>query len=89
MAAHRWHVHLSEAADQDFVGLLSWTRRTFGVRQAETYRDTIIAALTALADGPENAGGNTRDEISPGLYSLHVARRGRHGRHLVLYRVAK
>jgi toxin ParE1/3/4 len=38
--------------------------------------------------GPSIAGGNNRDEISPGLYSLHVARRGRHGRHLVLYRVA-
>jgi toxin ParE1/3/4 len=30
-----------------------------------------------------------RDEIQPGLRSIHVARHGRRGRHLVLYRIAE
>ena len=31
-------------------------------------------------------GSRTRDEILPGLRALHVARHGRRGRHIILYR---
>jgi toxin ParE1/3/4 len=33
-------------------------------------------------------GSLARDEVAPGLRSLHAARRGRRGRHVVLDRVA-
>ena len=50
------------------------------------YRRTLIAALTSLHEGPILPDSKARDEIQPGLRSLHVARRGRRGRHFVLYR---
>jgi len=50
------------------------------------YRRTLVAALTSLHDGPYLPDSAARDEIQPGLRSLHVARRGRRGRHFVLYR---
>ena len=46
---------------------------------------TLVAALEA---GPEIAGSAARDEIPPGLRSLHVGRLGRRGRHFILYRPA-
>lgn len=66
--------------------ILQWTMENFGRRQASVYRRTLITALTALHAGPFVAGSLARDEIEPGLRSLHVARRGRPGRHIVLYR---
>ena len=47
---------------------------------------TLIAVLTSLHDGPYLPDSAPRDEIHPGLRSLHVARQGRRGRHFVLYR---
>jgi toxin ParE1/3/4 len=34
-------------------------------------------------------GVKPRDEIAPGLLTLHVARKGRHGRHFLLFRVSR
>ncbi len=34
------------------------------------------------------AGAKPRDDIAKGLLTLHVARRGRKGRHFVMFRVA-
>jgi toxin ParE1/3/4 len=84
----RWRIRLSEAAEQDFVSILRWTAETFGPRQARTYRETLLTALTALADGPDVIGSRPRDEIQPGLRTLHVARHRRRGRHIILYRTA-
>jgi len=84
----RWRVRLSEPAEQDFVAILDWTTQNFGRRQARVYRRTLIAALAALHDGPDLPGSVVRDEIQPGLRSLHVATKGRRGRHFVLYRTA-
>jgi toxin ParE1/3/4 len=84
----RWHVRLSEPAEHDFLAILDWTAEKVGRRQASVYRRTLIAALAALHDGPDVPGGVVRDEIQPGLRSLHVARKGRCGRHFVLYRTA-
>jgi len=88
VADHRWRIRLSVAAEQDLVVLLRWTAEVFGVRQAQVYRDTVIAALAALGDGPDVPGSRARDEILPGLRTLHVARSGRRGRHFVLYRLS-
>jgi toxin ParE1/3/4 len=84
----RWRVRLSEPAEQDFLAILDWTAENFGRRQARVYRRTLIATLAALHDGPDVPGSVVRDEIQPGLRSLHVPRNGRHGRHFALYRTA-
>ena len=34
-------------------------------------------------------GAKARDEIAPGVCTLHVARHGRKGRHFVVFRVAE
>ena len=60
----------------------------FGATQADAYLQTILASLDELEGGPTLVGVKKRDELLPGLMSLHVARHGRHGRHVLLFRVA-
>lgn len=79
----RWRIRLSASAEQDFEAILRWTVEAFGIRQAEVYLDLLLAALAALAHGPDVPGSKLRDEILPGLRILHVRRPGRH---FVLYR---
>ena len=88
MVERRWRVRLGAAAELDFANILKWTSENFGVRQSRVYRDTTVQAIGELADGPDVAGSKARDEIMPGLRTLHVARHGRRGRHFLMYQVA-
>jgi toxin ParE1/3/4 len=88
MAQPGWRVRLGAAAELDFANILKWTTENFSARQSRIYRDTLVQAITALADGPDIAGSKPRDEITPGLRTLHVARHGRRGRHFLMYRAA-
>ncbi|KJC54807.1 plasmid stabilization protein ParE [Bradyrhizobium sp. LTSP849] len=88
MARQQWRVRLGAAAEVDFANILKWTTENFGPRQARVYRDVLVQAIGELADGPEVTGSKTRDEIAPGLRTLHVARRGRRGSHFLMYRAA-
>jgi len=87
MAGPKWRVRLSAVAELDFANILKWTTENFGARQARIYRDTLIRAIGELAGGPNPAGSKARDEIMPGIRTLHLTRHGRRGRHLLLYRV--
>ena len=82
-----WNVRLSASAEADFEHIIAWTVTQFGEQQALRYADTILSALAALSEGPSILGTRARDDISKGLLSLHVARQGRKGRHLILFRV--
>ena len=84
----RWRVHLTAAAERDFRNILRWTSKHFGTVQASAYADTLTRAIEALTAGPRIVGARNRCEIAEGLMTLHVARGGRKGRHLVLYRIA-
>ena len=88
MPPRRWRIRLSAEAERDFASVIRWTAETFGARQATIYRDTLTAAVAALAEGPDAPGSAPRDEILAGLRTLHVARAGRRGRHFILYRAA-
>ncbi len=81
-----WRVRLGAEAEKDFAAILRYTRDEFGRGQAKTYKQTLLDALGALSQGPDVTGSAARDEILPGLRTLHVARRGRRGRHFILYR---
>jgi toxin ParE1/3/4 len=81
-----WRVRLGAEAEKDFVRILKYTADAFGERQAAIYQTTLIDALTALHSGPDVSASASRDEILPGLPSLHVARQGRRGRHFIMYR---
>ena len=87
MAEPRWRVRLGAAAELDFANVLKWTTENFGARQSRIYRDTLVQAIGEVAKGPDVAGSKARDEIMPGLRTLHVARHGRRGRHLLMYRI--
>ena len=84
----QWTVRLSAAAEKDFQGIVEWTIEHFGEAQALVYAETLALALAALAAGPSLVDAKQRDEILKGLCSLHVARRGRKGRHFVMFRIA-
>ena len=82
-----WRVRLTAAAESDIRKILQWTAARFGLAQARIYGETLTRAIQALTAGPHLAGSRRRGEIAEGLFTLHVARGGCKGRHLVLYRV--
>lgn len=69
---------------------MRWTKDQFGEAQLRVYAQTLTAALEVLADGePTTIGAKARNEIVGGLFTLHVARRSRKGRHILLFRVGQ
>lgn len=87
--ARNWTVRLTAAAEADFEEILRWTVDQFGDVQARIYAETVSAALNDLTAGPTVVGARKRDDILKGLFTLHVARKGRKGRHFVLFRVGR
>ena len=83
----RWRVRLAAVAEEDFRNILRWTAERFGETQARLYAETLTRTVETLTAGPRVPGSQGRDEIAEGLMTLHVARGGRKGRHMVLYRV--
>ena len=88
MTPTHWRIRLGATAEQDFAGILNYTKDTFGLHQAEIYKTTLIEALALLENGPDVLGSAARNEILEGLRTLHVARHGRRGRHFIMYRAA-
>jgi toxin ParE1/3/4 len=85
----RWRIVLGREADRDFEMIMTWTADRFGARQADNYRKVIDATLQELRrSGPDILGSKAREEIRPGLRTVHVARHGRRGRHVILFRLA-
>lgn len=82
-----WTIRLSAAAQNDFAGIIDWTIEQFGKRQATTYARALTAAIQELDAGPSQAGVKQRPEIGDGMFTFHVARRSRKGRHFILFRV--
>jgi len=87
--ARSWAVRLTAAAEADLEDILHWTVGQFGEAQARVYAETLSAALEALTAGPTAPGIKARDDIARGLFTLHVARLGRKGRHFVVFRIGR
>ena len=81
-----WRVRLADQAALDLLDIATWTAENFGPRQAEHYAETMTLAIEALHDGPMPPGCKARDDIGPGIRTLHVARQGRKGRHFVVFK---
>ncbi len=86
MTGENWRVRLSAAAVADFHAILDWTAERFGAAQARAYQQTLIDALDALRGGPKAIGARPRNDVGRDLYTLHVARNHRRGRHFILFR---
>ena len=84
-----WTVRLSASAETDLQNILEWTLAQFGAAQVRNCAETLSAALETLTYGPAIAGVRARDDIANGLFTLHVARLGRKGRHFLLFRAGK
>jgi len=84
-----WTIRLTRAAEDDFQQIIHWPAANFGRRQAGTYARTLAMPVEGLRGGPKVAGARPREEIGPGIHTLHVARRGRRGRHFVVFRTSR
>lgn len=85
--AERWTVRLSAAAETDYRQILHWTLKNFGATHAKDYAAVLTSALQALCAGTRTVGVKAREEIGANIWTLHVARQGRKGRHFILFRV--
>lgn len=84
-----WRVRLADQVERDLMEVVHWTAERFGRQQADVYAETLALAIEALHGGPDPVGAKRRDELGPGMSTLHVARHGRNGRHFVVFRVAE
>ena len=83
----RWQVRLTERAEGDYADIVRWTAVHFGVRQARTYATTVRRAVRALDAGLSLVDLRRCNELGQDVATLHVARQGRKGRHLLVFRV--
>lgn len=81
-----WEIRLAQAAEADVTAILKWTLDRFGTRQARVYERTLKQALQALREGPDIAGVRPLAAVGAETRMLHVARVGRKGRHMVVFR---
>jgi toxin ParE1/3/4 len=81
-----WDVRITDAAGADYDDILRWTLARFGPSQAAAYAVRIAAALEVLRMGPAVIGARARDEVAPGLMTLHL---GRRARHIVVFRISE
>jgi len=78
---------ISASARRDIASALVWSERHWGPTQRDRYRTLIAEALDTLLQDPQHPLSRARDEIRPGMRSLHIARRGRQARHFIVYRL--
>jgi toxin ParE1/3/4 len=78
---------ISAAARRDIRRALDYSARQWGAGQRQRYRALIGDGLKALLDDPNHPASRARDEIFPGVRSYHIAKPGRPGRHLIVYRI--
>ncbi len=81
-----WTTRLSDAARNDFDQIVDWTVDQFGQAQAIAYARALTAMLSELDEGPSQPGVKNRKDIGKGMFTLHIARHGRKGRHFVVFR---
>ncbi len=87
MARPGWIVRLGQDAEHDLASISAWTAGRFGARQAELYADAISQAIGEIAADPLGGRSKARNQdIGAGYRTLHIAKSGRRGRHLCLYR---
>lgn len=72
---------LSPAAERDLEGIWKYTRREWGLEQADRYTDLLTAAFKVLAEAPKSAP--VCDHIRPAY------RRRNAERHMIYFRITE
>ena len=83
-----WAIAWTAQARKDHTDIIRWTRTHFGSQQAAIYVETIALAAEALREGPATLGAKQREDLGSGIYTLHVARDGRKGRHFLVFHIS-
>lgn len=86
---------VAPAARADIADVLRYSASRFGSTARQRYLTLITDAFEAIAKQPERIGSHARDELAPGLRSLHLRHcrsqsalgRVDRPRHVVFYRV--
>ena len=81
-----WSIQQTDQVEADLISIYLWTVDKFGSNQAEEYIDTVASAIEALVIGPDLIGSKARGDIGPGIRLLHVQRKGKKGRHFVMFK---
>lgn len=81
-----WEIRLADTAKADLRGIVGWTARHFGDQRAKAYSEMISSALRSLKAGPDTIGVRSRSELGEDVFILPIARPGKRGRHLILFR---
>jgi toxin ParE1/3/4 len=85
MSVRGIRIVLSQLAENDLANIAAWTAENFGQRQAAVYIDALLDTIDELSAN-EPPRSKARDEIAIGLRTLHMAKRGRTGRHFLVYK---
>ncbi len=78
-------VSLATAAQIDLDTIAAWSAEKFGPSQAAPYIEAILDTIAELAAAKSPSRSMRRDEVAKGMMTLHMRKRGRPGRHLILY----
>ncbi len=80
-------IRLTREAERDLDEIARYTIATFGPEQAMRYAALIEHALTLLAEDPHRLASRERNELRPGVRSMHLSRAAarRHAASHVLY----
>ena len=78
-------VSLAAAAQADLDTIAAWTTENFGPAQAQSYIEVIVDTIDELTAQTSPSRSLARDEVAKGMRTLHMRKRGRRGRHFLLY----
>ena len=85
------NVRLTREAEQDLAEIARYTVATFGAEQAMRYAALIEHAIALLVESPLRAASRERDDLRPGVRSLHLSRvaaRRHAASHILYYHLA-
>ncbi len=80
-AAQVAEYRLSPAAERDLEGIWRYTRREWGLEQADRYTDLLTAVFKVLAEAPKSAPAC--DHIRPGYRRRNIER------HMIYFRITR
>ena len=87
MSRRKTKIVLSRTAEADLANIAAWTAENYGNKPAEIYIDAILDTIDELLVG-QPVRSKPRNEIAIGIRTLHMTKRGRRGRHLLVYKAS-